>query len=128
MNKTRCGLFCLPRGSQLLLGLMTTFALCAVAHGQSSPKPAFQYEVGDVRVSIPTADEPRVKAFGKESLQAAAKYLETGAASWLKRDKACVNCHTTGPYMTDFTAWSRRFGQPYEDVLKHFVKAVPMDI
>ncbi len=128
MNKTYCGLFCLPHGSHLLLGLVMTFALCAVAHGQSSPKPAFQYEVGDVRVSIPTADEPRVKAFGKESLQAAAKYLETGAASWLKRDKACVNCHTTGPYMTDFTAWSRRFGQPNEDVLKNFVKAVPKEI
>jgi len=128
MNTTSCGLFCLPRCPRLPLSLVLTFALCAVARGQSSTKPEFQYEVGDVRVSIPTADEPRVKSFGKESLQAAAKYLETGAASWLQRDKACVNCHTTGPYMTDYTAWSRRFGQPNEAVLKNFVKAVPKEI
>ncbi|MGE3309807.1 MAG: hypothetical protein AB7O66_07550 [Limisphaerales bacterium] len=39
--------------------------------GQGRAKPAFQYESGDIRVSVPTADEPRVKQFGPESLRLA---------------------------------------------------------
>jgi hypothetical protein len=44
--------------------------------GQSASQLAYQYELGDKRVSIPTADEPRVEAFGTESLKVAAEYLE----------------------------------------------------
>ena len=91
------------------------------------PKPTYQYKLGDVLVSIPTADEPRVKEFGPESLKAAAKYLEIGAVSWV-REKACVNCHTTGPYMIEYTGWSRRFGKPNEEVLANFVKNLPKEI
>jgi squalene-hopene/tetraprenyl-beta-curcumene cyclase len=68
-----------------------------------------------------------VKAFGSESLKAAAKYLELGAVSWV-RERSCVNCHTTGPYMTEYTAWSRQFGQPNEEVHTNFVNAVPKEV
>lgn len=118
--------------------LMTSFTACfavlvvassAVAQAPAAKptKPEFQYRVDDVRVSIPSVDEPRVKAFGPDSLKAAAKYLETGAVSWV-REKACVNCHTTGPYMTEYTGWSKRFGKPSEEVLANFVKAVPKEV
>ncbi len=97
--------------------------LCA----QSSNTLTWQYELDDIRYSIPTADEPKVTAFGKESLQAAAKYLEVGAASWV-RGRACVNCHTTGPYLADFTSLSEHFGKPNSEVMKSFSKAVPKEI
>lgn len=97
------------------------------ASAQSPSKPEFQYQVDDVVVSIPSADEPRVKLFGPESLRAAAKYLEIGAVSWV-RGRTCVNCHTTGPYMSEYTAWSRQFGKPSDEVRANFVKAVPAEI
>lgn len=103
------------------------FAQCVVACGQGTRTPAFQYELDDVRIPIPTSGEPRVKAFGPETLRAAAKYLEVGAVSWA-RGRSCVNCHTTGPYLTEYTAWSRNFGQPSREVHASFVKAVPHKI
>lgn len=127
-NLVVCASECVGR-SGFLFGWMVVFTCSqpALVRGQAPGKPAFQYELGDVRFSIPTADEPRVKAFGPESLQAAAKYLEVGAASWL-RGRACVNCHTTGPYLTDFTAAAKHFGQPNEEVFVNFAKAVPAEI
>lgn len=107
--------------------LLTVAAASAQEPAAKPVKPEFQYKLGDVRVSIPSADEPRVKSFGPNSLKAAAKYLETGAVSWV-REKACVNCHTTGPYMTEYTGWSRRFGKPNEEVLANFVKNLPKEI
>src|SRR5690349_19466270 len=117
MNTISRGLWRLLHGWRLRLAVAgcVTLSQIAFAHGQDAPKPAFQYQSGDIRVSIPSADEPRVKAFGPESLKAAAKYLEIGAVSWVQ-DRACVNCHTTGPYMTEFTAWSKPFGKPSEEV------------
>lgn len=118
----------LVRSSLLLTSTVLTIGcLAETTFAQAPSKPAFQYELGEVRVSIPTADEPRVKSFGVESLRAAAKYLEVGAASWLK-GRACVNCHTTGPYLTDATAWSSHFGKPNEEVFANFAKAVPQEI
>src|SRR5947207_5825320 len=124
MNIIAVGLCCLPRGSGLHLAVAAcaTFSLTAIAHGQDAPKPAFQYQSGDIRVSIPSADEPRVKTFGPESLKLAAKYLEAGAVSWV-RERTCVNCHTTSPYMAEYTAWSKQFGKPSEEVHANFVIA-----
>ena len=96
MNRTRFTLV-----AQVALAI---HSLSVASYGQTQ-KPAFQYELGDTRISIPSADEPRVKEFGPESIKLAAKYLETGAVSWA-RGRACVNCHTTGPYLTEYTAWS----------------------
>lgn len=129
MKTTAIGLCCLPRSSALRLTLAAwaTFSLTTFAHGQNAPKPDFQYQAGDIRVSIPSADEPRVKTFGPESLRAAAKYLEAGAVSWV-RERTCVNCHTTGPYMTEYTGWSKQFGKPNEEVYANFVNAVPSEV
>ena len=126
MSTLPFGLFGFFRSCGLRLGLagLASCSLPVIAYGQAPPKPGFQYELDDVRVSIPSADEPRVTSFGPESLRAASKYLETGAVSWV-RGRSCVNCHTTGPYMTEFTAWSQQFGPPSEEVHASFVKAVP---
>src|SRR5262245_59569396 len=130
MNIIAVGLSCLPRGLgfRLTVAACATFSLTAFAHGQNAPKPAFQYQSGDIRVSIPSADEPRVKTFGAESLKAAENYLEAGALSWVRGDRTCVNCHTTGPYMAERTAWSKHFGKPNEEVHANFVMALPNEI
>lgn len=88
------------------------------------PKPAFQYQTEGIEISIPTANEPRVKQFGPESLAAAAKYLDQGAISWV-REKACINCHTTGPYMAERPALTKYLGAPVEEVRDDFVESVP---
>ncbi len=94
---------------------------------QEKAKPAFQYRSGEIRVSVPTADEPRVKTFGPGSLKLAAKYLEEGAVSWV-REKSCVNCHTTGPYLAERTAWTKQFGPPSAEVQADYVGSVPKEI
>jgi len=129
MGTTAVGFGNRPRGSALRHGMAAgaILSLAAFAQGRAAEKPEFQYQSGDIRVSIPSADEPRVKAFGPESLKAAAKYLEAGAVSWV-REKTCVNCHTTGPYMTEYSAWSKPLGVPSEEVHANFVKAVPNEI
>ncbi len=106
---------------------LATVAFASTASAQGGSKPAFQYESGDIRVSVPTADEPRVKQFGSESLRLAAKYLEDGAVSWV-REKSCVNCHTTGPYLAERTAWTRQFGKPSAEVHADFVESVPKEV
>ena len=130
MNTIVVRLWCLPRGWRLRLAVAVwaTFSLTAFAYGQNAPKPDFQYQSGDIRVSIPAADEPRVKAFGPESLKAAERYLEAGALSWVRGERTCVNCHTTGPYMTERTAWSKQLGKPSEEVHANFVQALPNEI
>src|SRR5262245_36917681 len=129
MNTTAVGLGCLPRGSGLRFAsaAWATVSLSAFAHAQNAPQPAFQYQSGDIRVSIPSADEPRVETFGPQSLAAAANYLEAGALSWVRGERTCVNCHTTGPYMAERTAWSKQLGQPSEEVHANFVDAVPSE-
>ncbi len=104
----------------LFLLLTTSMVLAA----DPKPKPEFQYKTEGIQVSIPTADEPRVKAFGPDTIKAAAKYLDDGAICWV-REKTCVNCHTTGPYLSERPALSRQLGQPLDEVLADFVKTVP---
>lgn len=107
--------------------LSLTISVCTLA-ANAQQKPEFQYKVGETQISIPTADEPRVKEFGPESIKAAGKYLETGALSWVRGERKCVNCHTTGPYMSEFTAWSKHFGPPSPEVRENFESAVPKEI
>ena len=61
----RCSSFCLSLAvvATLYLALVAQY-LTRAAQGQNEQKPAFQYQLGDIRVSIPSADEPRVKSFG----------------------------------------------------------------
>ena len=112
---------------QLAFVVCVLSVLSPAAPAADNPKPAFQYQSGDIRVSIPTADEPRVKAFGAASVKAAVKYLEDGALSWV-REKSCVNCHTTGTYLAERSAWSKQFGKPSAEVLENFVGSVPKEV
>jgi heme-degrading monooxygenase HmoA len=91
------------------------------------PKLVFQYESGDIKVSIPTADEPRVTQFGAESIKAAVKYLEDGAVCWV-REKSCVNCHTTGPYLSERPALIPQLGKPSEEIVADFIEFVPKEV
>jgi squalene-hopene/tetraprenyl-beta-curcumene cyclase len=91
------------------------------------PKPAFQYESGDIKVSLPTADEPCVTQFGVESVKAAVKYLEDGALCWV-REKSCVNCHTTGPYLSERPALIPQLGKPSAEIVADFIEFVPKEI
>lgn len=88
------------------------------------PKPEFQYKTEGIEVSIPTADEPKVEKFGAASIKAAAQYLDNGAICWV-REKTCVNCHTTGPYLSERPALTSLLGKPQDEVLADFIKTVP---
>ena len=107
--------------------LLAASLVSAAETPKPKPKPEFQYQSGDIRVSIPTADEPRVTQFGPESVKAAAKYLEEGAISWV-REKSCVNCHTTGPYLTERPALIPLLGKANEEIVADFIDFVPKDI
>ncbi len=106
--------------------LTTTVAFAADAPKPKS-KPEFQYQTEGIQVSRATADEPKVKAFGPDTIKAAAKYLDDGAICWV-REKTCVNCHTTGPYLSERPALSKQLGMPLEEVLQDFIKTVPEKI
>ena len=93
----------------------------------AKPKPQFQYKTDGIEVSIPTADEPKVKAFNAQTIRAAAKYMDDGAICWV-REKTCVNCHTTGPYLSERPALSSLLGKPQEEVLADFIKGVPAKV
>jgi squalene-hopene/tetraprenyl-beta-curcumene cyclase len=115
-----------PR-SFALLGLLAVGQILSAQEPKPKPKPAFQYESGDIRISLPTADEPRVAAFGPESVKAAVKYLEEGSICWV-REKSCVNCHTTGPYLSERPSLVPLLGQVNEEIHADFVEFVPAEI
>lgn len=107
--------------------LLISLPVFAAEAPKPKPKPDFQYQTGDIRVSIPSADEPRVTKFGPESLKAAAKYLEEGAISWV-REKSCVNCHTTGPYLSERPALIPLLGKANDEIVADFIDFVPKEI
>jgi squalene-hopene/tetraprenyl-beta-curcumene cyclase len=107
--------------------LLSTAVVCAADAPKPRPKPEFQYQTEGIQISLPTADEPKVKAFGPETIKAATQYLDDGAICWV-REKNCVNCHTTGPYLSERPALSKQLGMPLEEVLADFVKTVPEEI
>jgi squalene-hopene/tetraprenyl-beta-curcumene cyclase len=99
--------------------------LRAVETPAAAPKkPAFQYKSEGIEVPAATADEPKVAAYGPETVKAAAKYLDDGAHHWV-REKSCIACHSTGVYMVERTALTKQLGKPSEEVLKDFIKSVP---
>jgi squalene-hopene/tetraprenyl-beta-curcumene cyclase len=105
--------------------LVTSLSIAVVA--ADKPKPSFQYQTEGIQVSVPTEDEPRVKAFGRDTIRAAAKYLDEGSVCWV-REKTCINCHTTGPYMSERPSLSAMLGKPNEEILADFVKGVPEQV
>lgn len=108
--------------------LVAIIALLAVASqaDEAKPKPEFQYKSEGIAVPAATADEPRVKAFGADTIQAAAKYLDDGAHHWV-REKTCIACHSTGVYMVERAALTKWLGKPSAEVLAQFTDAVPKD-
>ena len=96
----------------------------SVATPADKPRPQFQYKSDGIEVPAATADEPRVKAFGPETIQAAAKYLDDGAHHWV-REKSCIACHSTGVYMVERSALTAQLGKPSAEILKNFTEAVP---
>lgn len=110
-----------------LLGLLAAGQILSAQEPKPKPKPEFQYQSGDIRISLPTADEPRVAAFGPESVKAAVKYLEEGSICWV-REKSCVNCHTTGPYLSERPSLIPQLGKVNEEIHADFVEFVPAEI
>lgn len=98
----------------------------AVVEAVAKPKPEikFQYKTEGIEVPAASADEPKVKAFGPESIRAARKYLDDGAHYWV-REKSCVACHSTGVYMVERSALTSLLGKPSEEVLEDFAGSIP---
>jgi squalene-hopene/tetraprenyl-beta-curcumene cyclase len=99
-------------------------AFAADAKKADSKKPAFQYKSKGIEVPAATADEPKVKAFGPDTVKAAAKYLDDGAHYWV-RERSCLACHSTGVYLVERSTLTKQLGKPSEEVLKSFVDSVP---
>lgn len=105
--------------------LLPVWVIAAGIGFAADPKrPPFQYKSEGIEVPAATADEPRVKAFGPDTIRAASKYLDDGAHHWV-REKSCVACHSTGVYMVERSALTKYLGKPSEEVLKDFIKSVP---
>ena len=105
----------------LLFSSATGFAVDTPA---VKPKPEFQYKSGNITVSAASADEPKVAKFDASTVQAARQYLDDGALCWV-REKSCINCHTTGPYLSERPALSPLLGKPNAEVLADFVESIP---
>lgn len=105
--------------------LAVLLATPGIAWAADPKKPAFQYKTEGIEVPAATPDEPKVKAFGPDTVRAAAKYLDDGAHSWV-RDRSCLACHSTGVYMVERSALTKQLGKPSAEVLKDFISRVPM--
>lgn len=111
--------------------MKTLFCLLAIllpaagiTRGADPSKPAFQYKSEGIEVPAATPDEPKVKAFGPDTVQAAAKYLDDGAHYWV-RARSCLACHSTGVYMVERSALTKQLGKPSAEVLQSFIASVP---
>ncbi|HEV7402150.1 MAG TPA: hypothetical protein VGO11_04455 [Chthoniobacteraceae bacterium] len=111
-----------------LLSLSALHLARAVETPPADDKPwlKYQYKSEGIEVPAATADEPRVKAFGPDTIKAAAKYLDDGAHHWV-REKSCIACHSTGVYMVERSALTPQLGRPSEEVLADFIKGVPKE-
>jgi squalene-hopene/tetraprenyl-beta-curcumene cyclase len=109
---------------RLFIFLSSLLIASAASFGAPPAKPTHQYLSGDIAISLPSSNEPKVKAFDASSIKAAAKYLDDGSLCWV-REKSCINCHTTGPYMSERPALSPKLGAPQSEVLENFVKSIP---
>jgi squalene-hopene/tetraprenyl-beta-curcumene cyclase len=99
-------------------------SVAGIVLGADPDKPAFQYKSEGIEVPAATAEEAKVKAFGPETVKAAAKYLDDGAHDWV-RTKSCLACHSTGVYMVERSALTKQLGKPSAEVHKDFIASVP---
>jgi squalene-hopene/tetraprenyl-beta-curcumene cyclase len=109
--------------SLLLLICSTSLAL-ADDPPPSKEKPEFQYKTEGIEIKLPQPDVPRVKAFGVESVKAAVRYMDQGALTWV-REKSCINCHTTGPYLVERPALLKLLGPLEKEVWDNFATDIP---
>lgn len=109
---------------RLLSVLAAAVAATAAEAPKPKPKPAFQYQTEGIAIAVPTADEPKMPAFNAAAVRAAARYLDEGAVAWV-REKSCINCHTTGPYMAERPALTPLLGRPNAEILEDFVASIP---
>lgn len=86
--------------------------------------PGYQYQAGDIVIAAASANEPKVESFDRNTVLAAAKYLDDGALAWLRKRK-CMACHTTGTYMAERPALTPHLGKPREEVFNKFRKGLP---
>ena len=110
----------LERLSELPANLKRTAAYEKPA--EKKPKPLFQYQSDGIEIAAATASEPKVKAFGPDTIRAAQKYLDDGAVCWV-REKSCVACHSTGVYMAERPALTPLLGRPSDEVMEDFVES-----
>lgn len=110
----------------LALVALGWIASAADAPAPAAPKPKrdYQYKTDGVFVPAASADEPRAKAFGPDTIRAAAKYLDDGALAWTK-ERSCIACHTNGSYMSLRPGLTSKLGKPQQAVVDDFVAAVP---
>lgn len=104
--------------------LLTALSLSGTSLGADDNRPPFQYKSEGIEVVAATADEPKVTAFGPDTIKAAAKYLDDGAHYWV-REKTCLACHSTGVYMVERSVLTKHLGKPSKEVLKYFIDTVP---
>lgn len=107
-----------------LVVLLAAPAAIAADAPKPKPRPEFQYQTDGIAISIPTADKPKVAAFNAATIKSAAQYLNDGAVTWV-REKSCINCHTTGPYMAERPALAKLLGAPNEEVRADFLASIP---
>jgi len=94
---------------------------------RATVKPKYQYKSEGIEVPAASADEPKVAAFGPDTIRAAAKYLDDGSLSWV-REKSCVACHSTGVYLAERPALANLLGPPRVEVRDQFVKTMPANV
>ena len=89
----------------------TQSAVAQAGEQKNKSVAKFQYKSDGIEVPAATADEPKVVAFGPESILAAKQYLDDGANYWV-RERSCVACHSTGVYMVERPALTKLLGKP----------------
>jgi squalene-hopene/tetraprenyl-beta-curcumene cyclase len=123
MKNTHCVLLSISRLIVLVLAFPGAVLAADVATPAAKKKPDFQYASGDIQISIPTADEAKVKSFDAESLRKVSQYLDDGAVAWL-RERKCVACHSPGAYLVDRPMLTKQLGKPREEVLTAFIDSI----
>lgn len=104
--------------------LLVLTVVSGTAVAADAKKPAYQYKSKGIEVPAATADEPKVKAFGAETVKAASKYLDDGSLSWV-RERSCIACHSTGVYLLERSVLTKQLGKPSKEVLDAFLESVP---
>jgi squalene-hopene/tetraprenyl-beta-curcumene cyclase len=115
-----------------MIRVFPLFAIAAIPLLQmpslgQSPKPLLQYDCEEIKIPAASVEEPRVSEFGKDSILAAAKYLDDGAYAWTKT-RTCIACHTTGVYLAERPILTELLRTPVRLVRDEFAKSIPPSV